>query len=267
MSLAVIIPNYNNEKFLTKCIDSVLAQTLLPDEIIIVDDVSTDNSRELINELAKKSNIIKPIFLSENGGVSHARNTGIKAAESEYITTLDADDFYYSETKLENEMALINSHSEDIVAYSKIVICNEDGELIRKLDYPDKEYAQGDILIPLLSGNVVRTLMRDFVFKKKYIIEAGLYNENMNLFEDYDVIIRLSKLLPFYCTFDYGTAYRQKGYGLSHRSEEELFNTKLAITDSYLSSLDEKTRKKIRTQRRLHNYYRIKNQIRYKLTK
>ncbi len=99
MSLTVIIPNYNNEKYIGKCIKSVLSQSLLPDEIIIVDDCSTDSSKQIIKEFAENNARIKPFFLEENGGVSHARNYGIKRSEGEYITFLDADDYYCNKKK------------------------------------------------------------------------------------------------------------------------------------------------------------------------
>ena len=95
-SLAVIIPNYNKEKYLNKCIESVLNQSLQPDEIIVVDDVSTDNSRTILKELQDKHAIVRAIFLEQNGGVSNARNVGLMNAETEYVTFLDSDDYYFN---------------------------------------------------------------------------------------------------------------------------------------------------------------------------
>ena len=69
--LSVIIPNYNKQKYLQECIESVIRQSYKQIEIIIVDDCSTDNSREIILELAQKYASIRPIFQEKNGGVSH----------------------------------------------------------------------------------------------------------------------------------------------------------------------------------------------------
>lgn len=237
MSLSVIIPNYNNEKFIAKCLDSVLTQTIVPDEIIVVDDCSKDNSVAIIKEYEAKYSNIKAVCLEQNGGVSHARNTGILTATSKYITTLDGDDFYFNNQKLENEMSLLNEKGGDVLTYSKIVYCDEDDNIIRYLDYKNSEYFEGDIHIALLTEKVRRTLMRDCVFPRQTIIDAGLYDETSCLFEDYDILIRLAERLPFYCTFEYGTAYRQKAFGLSQKSNEEIRSAKTKSIEKNLANL------------------------------
>lgn len=250
MSLSVIIPNYNNGKYLAKCLDSVLLQTMLPDEIIVVDDCSTDSSADIIRDYEKKNSRVKPIILEKNVGVSAARNIGIMKATSEFVTTLDADDYYFNEKKLENEMSLIEEKGKDTVAYSRIVYCDENDSIIKYLDYPQKEYFQGNIFIPLLAQRITRTLMRDCVYSRTAAIEIGLYDEKLSLYEDYDFLIKLSKKLQFYCTFEYGTAYRQKSYGLSHRSKEELLTAKNGIIKNYTDMLTNEQLKMLRAEKR-----------------
>ncbi len=87
-AVSVVIPAYNAEKYIGRAIDSVLAQTRQPDEIIVVDDGSTDNTPNAIKSYGSKVYYIH----QENGGASVARNTGIEAAKSEWIAFLDADD-------------------------------------------------------------------------------------------------------------------------------------------------------------------------------
>jgi glycosyltransferase involved in cell wall biosynthesis len=82
LTLSVIIPNYNNSRFLRQCVDSVLNQSydgLI--EIIIVDDCSSDNSRDIIMYISKSYDIVKPVFHEKNQRVSAARNTGLMAAK------------------------------------------------------------------------------------------------------------------------------------------------------------------------------------------
>ena len=90
--ISVIIPVYNAEKFLNKCLDSVIGQTYKNLEIILVDDGSQDDSGKICDEYAQKDNRIKVIH-KENGGDSSARNTGLKMATGKYITTIDSDDW------------------------------------------------------------------------------------------------------------------------------------------------------------------------------
>jgi glycosyltransferase involved in cell wall biosynthesis len=90
--ISVIIPVYNREKYISNCLDSVINQTYNNLEIICVDDKSTDTSLDIINQYAKKDKRIKVISLSENGGVSNARNTGIKNATGDFLAFVDSDD-------------------------------------------------------------------------------------------------------------------------------------------------------------------------------
>ncbi len=92
MKYSVIIPIYKVEKYLRRCVDSVLAQTLSDCEIILVDDGSPDNCPEICDEYALNDSRIKVIH-KENGGLSSARNAGIKIATGEYIGFVDSDDY------------------------------------------------------------------------------------------------------------------------------------------------------------------------------
>ena len=92
--VSVIVPVYNVEKYLIKCLNSLVNQTLDDIEIIIVNDGSTDNSKEVIENFIKKYKDKKIVYLEkENGGLSDARNYGLKYAKGEYIAFLDSDDF------------------------------------------------------------------------------------------------------------------------------------------------------------------------------
>lgn len=226
MTLSVIIPNYNNLRFLETCLDSVLAQTFQPAEIIVVDDCSTDASREIIRRYETQYETVRGIYLPENGGVSHARNVGILAATGEYVTTLDGDDFYYNPHKLENEMRLIREKGGNVLTYSILVYCDVDNQIIRYLDYKKDAYFQGNVLKALLTERITKTLMRDCCYPRQAALDAGLYDEQSCLFEDYDFLIRLAERLPFYCTFSYGTAYRRKAFGLSQRPLSEVLQAK-----------------------------------------
>lgn len=90
--ISVIIPVYNVENYLKECLDSICTQTLTDIEIICINDGSTDNSLNILNEYAKKDSRIK-IISKENGGQATARNLGIKEAQGEYIAFVDSDDF------------------------------------------------------------------------------------------------------------------------------------------------------------------------------
>ena len=110
--VSIIIPVYNVEKYLEKCLDSVVNQTFENIEILVVNDGTKDNSQNIIDEYKKKYPQKIKSFIKENGGLSDARNYGIKNATGEYITFIDSDDY------IDKEMI------EKL--YSKIKECNAD---------------------------------------------------------------------------------------------------------------------------------------------
>ena len=89
--VSVIIPAYNIEDYIGRCLDSIISQTYKNLEIIVVDDGSKDHTGEILDNYAKKDRRIKVIH-KENGGVSSARNKGIEVAEGDYIGFIDGDD-------------------------------------------------------------------------------------------------------------------------------------------------------------------------------
>lgn len=95
--ISAIIPVYNAERYIVKCLDTVLAQVFDDFEVIAINDCSKDNSRSILDGFAQKDKRIKCVHLEKNGGVSHARNLGISLAKGEYITFIDADDYIDSD--------------------------------------------------------------------------------------------------------------------------------------------------------------------------
>ena len=93
-SISVIVPVYQAEKFLHRCLDSVARQTFSDWELILVDDGSTDGSAALCDRFAAKDNRVRVFHRKKNQGVSEARNLGINEAKGDYIAFLDADDCY-----------------------------------------------------------------------------------------------------------------------------------------------------------------------------
>ena len=224
-SLSVIIPNYNKEKYISKCVESIINQTLVPDEIIIVDDCSSDNSKKIILELENKYDIVHGIYLDANYGVSHARNVGLANATCNYISFTDSDDYIYNKTKYEKEMGLIRRYKEikemDIIAYSCYIRVNEDGLpfAIRKLN--KSWYLSGNIFWGLLARIKRETIPRDYCVRKEVIEYVGAYNEKISFYEDLDLLFRLSKSYLFFSTYDFGVAYRLTHNGLSQRPISE----------------------------------------------
>ncbi|GIM55028.1 glycosyltransferase family 2 protein [Capnocytophaga cynodegmi] len=116
MLFSVIIPVYNVEKYLPECVNSVLNQNFLDYEMILVNDGSTDNSGNICDEYAKKYSNIKVIH-KENGGLSDARNFGIKEAKGDYLMFLDSDDFWQGTNILSDLSKVIENEDPDVILH------------------------------------------------------------------------------------------------------------------------------------------------------
>ena len=133
--VSVVVPIYNVEKYIKRCVDSIINQTYKNLDIILVDDESPDNCPGICEDYAKKDKRITVIH-KQNGGLSDARNFGIKAAKGEFITFVDSDDFL-SEECIETLLKNIKRYSSDISIGGHQVIY-ENGKLIKK--YTEKEF-------------------------------------------------------------------------------------------------------------------------------
>lgn len=132
MIFSVIIPVYNVEKYLPECVNSVLNQDFYDYEVILVDDGSTDSSGNICDEYAKEYSNIKVIH-KENGGLSDARNFGIKEAKGEYLMFLDSDDFWYGIDVLSGALDTIRTQNNPDLILFGITDYYPDREAVQKV--------------------------------------------------------------------------------------------------------------------------------------
>lgn len=197
VSIDVIIPAYNASKYIAETIESVLAQTLLPNKIIVVDDGSTDDTVEVVEKFY--FDLIEVISIP-NGGVSHARNVGIHASNADYIAFLDADDLWEPE-KLSAQAQALELHPHKKAVYSYSIMVNEFGAVSKN--------APGYKNIPYPPGGIPEKLLFEFVnisgSASSVMVEANtlksteLFDEKMNFAEDIDLWFRLSLLTDYIC--------------------------------------------------------------------
>ena len=117
MKFSIIVPAYNVAQYIEECVESVLNQDYDNYEVIVVDDGATDETPQIIDNLAQKSEKVKVIH-QKNGGLSAARNSGIEAANGDYIIFLDGDDFWSSQSFLNDINNRLNENSVDVIIYS-----------------------------------------------------------------------------------------------------------------------------------------------------
>lgn len=217
--ISVIIPNYNNGRFLEQCISSVASQTYHDVEIVVVDDCSTDDSRAVIDRLGQCHKNVRKIYLEHNGGVSHARNVGANASTGEYLEFLDADDYFYADDKLANEMTLVQNYlaqGKKVMAYSCVACVNEEGRFIEHRGIDDQ--LEGHIVEAYLARYKDDRHPRNVLFDRQAFELVEGFDETMSFWEDSDLFIRLLFLRSLFCTHKLGTAYRWRNGGLSHQT-------------------------------------------------
>ena len=118
MKISFVIPIYKVEKYLSECVESILAQTYKDFEILLVDDGSPDNCPALCDEWAAKDCRIKALH-KPNGGLSDARNYGLEYASGDYVIFVDSDDFWVGKDSLEKLMAVVKAHPEcDFISFN-----------------------------------------------------------------------------------------------------------------------------------------------------
>ncbi|MBQ4352568.1 MAG: glycosyltransferase family 2 protein [Prevotella sp.] len=122
VKVSVLVAVYNGERFLRKCLDSLLRQTLRDIEVICIDDASTDGSLEILREYAEKDERVVVMHLDENKGQAHARNRGLEKARGEYVCMLDCDD-WMSDDALASAVEVFEANADtDSVLFDLILV-------------------------------------------------------------------------------------------------------------------------------------------------
>jgi len=235
--VSVIITSYNQKEYLKKAIDSVFKQTVVPEEIIICDDYSTDGSREMLKEYEEKYDNIKLILQNKNVGVAKNRNSGLKYASSPFVSILDGDDFY-SENKLESEYNAIKDTNYGW-AYSEAYQGSKKNDFDQVVINEDNGKT-GDMFFELLTKEVSP---KHWMMRKEVLEDIGYIDEDLELQEDWELKIRLSHdYEAVFCSDSY-IFYRNHRGGLHYSSDFEKQKQKRKIYNKILNKkIDQLTR-------------------------
>jgi glycosyltransferase involved in cell wall biosynthesis len=186
--VSVIIPTYNRGYIVGEAIESVLSQTFDDFEIMVVDDGSTDNTRNVVNFI--NDNRIK-YFYKNNGGVSSARNMGLDKAAGEYIAFLDSDDLW-PENYLQTMVTHLQTKPEYGAAYCATTLQKPDGQIIKYDNFGRCK-----------SGQITRYLFKNSVIwpsvavLRKEAVNSMFFDELLTNAEDSDFFLRVSVQTKF----------------------------------------------------------------------
>ena len=212
-AISIIIPSFNSEKHIAETIDSILGQTFADIEILVVDDGSSDRTREIVRSYAASSPV--QLITQKNSGVCVARNHGLRRAQGSYICFMDHDDYWFPD-KLQRQIAAFEAYPDAGVIYSCFVNWHADagGDFppANSFEFPERP----DEIDPDFSGWIYHQFLTDCwmltstaMFRREVLTRCGSFDESLPYSEDWDLWLRISREYPMIKLRRPTTLYRQ----------------------------------------------------------
>lgn len=210
MFLSIIVPVYNVEAYLKRCVESILACKLQSYELILINDGSTDNSYSICLEFEKKHKFIK-IVNQKNGGLSNARNSGLRQATGEYIVFIDSDDYIISEnfSKVIEKLKFMEQQKIDILINDFFRVSQDEKiiDRINQIEESEKIICNNNYMLKFLKPYGCFWNTWRFIFRRKFLEDNEFQFKEGFLCEDIDfavkTLIKTNKIgfyhTPYYC--------------------------------------------------------------------
>jgi glycosyltransferase involved in cell wall biosynthesis len=223
--VSVVIPAYNSADYTIETVDSVLQQTHSDVEVIVVDDGSTDGTREA---LKRYGDAIQYVY-KENGGACSARNLGIGMATGDYIACLDCDDLWVSE-KLEYSVQVLDNQRELGLVYTACYLLDADGEIVELV----KSRANlANAYRELLNKNFI--IAPTVVMRRSCLESVGLFDESIFIPADWDLWLRFAQRFPIGYIDRPLSKYRQAS-NYSLQNLDQFFEESMYVLDKNLKN-------------------------------
>ena len=181
--VSIVIPCHNAERWVADAIQSALAQTYPAIEVVVVDDGSTDGSREIIQPFGER---IKPEFIDHHGA-AHARNRGVEMASGEFIQFLDADDILFPHCVTTKIRAALNENA-DVVYSGGFFFDLEANAGIYESHAPTEDDLPG-LVAHIIRGSLVTTIL---LLRRDRLVELGGFNEELTNGQEHELLLRLA---------------------------------------------------------------------------
>lgn len=179
--LTVVIPVYNVEKYLKRCIESILIQEWKNYDILLVDDGSIDNSPQICDDYAKAYDFISVIH-KKNGGLSAARNTGISHAEGEYVYFPDSDDWIEPDTFIALA-EVVESQKFDIISFNREFVKGEEDAIVSD-SLVTQVFEGKDAFVQMLKHSYITGFANDKIYRKSLFIDNKIMFPSGKYYED-----------------------------------------------------------------------------------
>jgi glycosyltransferase involved in cell wall biosynthesis len=223
--VSVVIATYNMGLYLPLAVQSVLNQTYNNFEVIIIDDGSTDDTRNIVRQFLSDPRV--KCFYQENKGQTVAKNRGIRESKGDYIAILDADDLWFPD-KLEKQMPCFTISPAIGVVYTNVEFIDGTGT---SHCVSDRRYYSGKISGQLLIDNFVN--LSSVVIRRECLDRVGIFDEQYSMGIDYDLWLRISVYYEFHYLNDVTFCYRGWPGQMSHNYKKR-FECAIRIMNSFL---------------------------------
>lgn len=214
-TISIHMCTYNRAHFIKQAIDSVLSQTFTDFELLILDDASTDNTKEVILPYLTDPRI-RYITNEHNLGITKNRNKALSLSRGTYIAVLDSDDYWIDIHKLQKQIDFIKTHSEYTLVGTYIHIVNNTNTIIKKISYPTSHFFIKQLLL-------IKNLFAhsSVMYRKDVVVSLGGYDESLAIWEDYDLWLKIGLTHKFANIQEYTTAYRK------HSNQSNSYNIQI----------------------------------------
>lgn len=211
--ISVFVPSYNHAPFIGKCLESIANQTLKPNQLLVIDDGSKDNSPQIIEKFLKDCPFKTELIVRKNRGLCATLNEGFAKTSGEYFAYIGSDD-YWLPTFLEERAKLLSKRQSAVLGYGHAFLINDKDEIFDSTaNYTDSwaNYPDGKASGMLLQGIAP---ISSTIFYRRSFLEKVSWNEDSRL-EDYEMYLKLMNFGDFAFDPQVLSVWRQHGYNTS----------------------------------------------------
>lgn len=193
--VSCVIPTFNRSAKIGNAVKSILQQTYVNFEVLVVDDQSVDDTKQVVEKFAESDSRIKYLFNPQKGA-NNARNYGISNSRGQYVAFLDDDDIWL-ETKLEKQVNIFNSLGEEFgVVYCPFERIKPNGKVSKRHPSKYSVIKNGNILNRLLKRNFIGTPA--IIVKREVFQKSGMFNPTLKSYQDWELLIRIARDFHFH---------------------------------------------------------------------
>lgn len=249
MDVSVIVTSYNQRALLEEAIDSVLEQTVKPDEVIVVDAGSDDGSQDLIEEYAESETVpVRPLLLAKDPGIPRMRNRALETVTGDYVAILDGDDRFLPE-KIERETDVLRENPNCRSVYSNVYITDQSGIRIGRR-YQDRQ-SSGRVFPEVFRGQF--GMMRSMLIDYDTFESLGFLDPEFSHYDGFEFTVKLAREHEIFYIHEPLAEYRRHPGGAAEwrQKSDELMELR-SIYDKHEAALLELPD---RQQRELERYW------------